>query len=146
MVAVSEILGLDPQESEFTVVYDAIPTSHQEIAILSRSMMQILSELASYIEVPEKHIAEKRVEPTRRYETAKGISLRPLIQVHSRGDTAVASKPDDAFAAVKYHKYWFWVDDTDLLSKKIISFLLTLFSIAETGGQGGGPIVTIPAG
>jgi len=146
IVAVRKLLGLDPRASKFKVVYDAIAANDTEIAILSRSMMQILIDLASYIDVPEKHIAEKRVSPTRTFEAVEDIAVRPLIQIHSRASLPVASKPDDAFAAVKYHHYWFWIDDRDLLSKQIMSFLLVIFSLAETGGAGKGPIVTVPAG
>jgi hypothetical protein len=146
IAAVRKLLNLNPQASKFKIVYDAVAANDQEIAILSRSMMQILIDLGSLIDVPEKHIAEKRVSPTRTCETVGGISARHLISVHSRASAPVASKPGDAFAAVKYHNYWFWIDDTDLLSKQVMTFLLVIFSLAETGGAGKGPIVTVPAG
>jgi hypothetical protein len=55
-------------------------------------------------------------------------------------------KDADAFVAVPHHGYWYWIDDRDLPSKRMFSFLMFIFTLAETGGKEGGPIVTIPAG
>ena len=55
-------------------------------------------------------------------------------------------KPSDAFAAIHYHNYWFWIDDRDFQSKSLFSFLYFLVSLTETGGKEGAPIVTIPIG
>lgn len=140
-VAARKMLGLDPQAQEFSVVYAAIPRDDREVAILSRSILDIIIDLASFIDVPEAHVAEKRVTPTIQEEAGPGGSVSPLIQIHSSRD-----KPGDAFAAVPYRGYWFWIDDRDLPSKRIFSFLMFMFTLVETGGKEGAPIVTIPAG
>jgi len=41
--------------------------------------------------------------------------------------------PADAYAAVPYKGYWYWIDDTDIASKRTFTFLMILFSLAETG-------------
>jgi hypothetical protein len=56
------------------------------------------------------------------------------------------SKPDDALVAVPYRGYWFWIDDRDMPSKAMFSFLMFIFTLTETGGKDSTPIVTIPAG
>ena len=61
---VRKMLGLDPQAREFRVVYGSIASDDKEIAILSRSVLQVILNLASCIEVPETHVAEKRVIPS----------------------------------------------------------------------------------
>jgi hypothetical protein len=48
--------------------------------------------------------------------------------------------------AVKYEDRWFWIDKGDFRSKQIFTFLMILFSLTETGGKEGLPLVTIPAG
>ena len=58
---------------------------------------------------------------------------------------SVAARPHDAFTAVRYRGYWFAVDDQDLSSKHVFTFLMFLFTLVETGGKEGAPIVTIPA-
>ena len=139
--AVRNILGLDPKVDEYRVSYGSFASSNREIAILSRSVMKIMIDLASTIEVPAEHVAEKRVNPTFRDKTAEGRPVAPLIRIHSSAD-----KPLDAFAAVPYHDRWFWIDDKDHMSKNVFSSMVFIFLLTETGTEQGAPIVTIPAG
>ena len=138
---VRKTLGLDPAAGEFRVAYGSIAKDDKEIAILSRSMLEILIDLASNIEVPAVHVGEKRVNPTMSEDTVQGAPVPPLIMIHSS-----AEKPADAFIAVPYRDYWFWIDDRDLRSKLLFSFLMFVFSLTETGGKEGAPIITVPAG
>ena len=54
-------------------------------------------------------------------------------------------RPGDAFVAVRYRGHWFIIDDHNIPSKRLFSFLMFLFTLVETGGKEGAPIVTIPA-
>jgi hypothetical protein len=134
-----KIIGLDPQAREFKVVYGVVSANDKEIAILSRSMLQVIIDMASYIEVPETHVAQKRVNPGLKDESAGGVPVPPLIRTHSSSE-----RPDDAFVAVPYRNHWFWIDDKDLRSKGLFSFLTFVFTLTETGGKEGAPVVTIP--
>jgi hypothetical protein len=136
-----KILGLNPGLQEFKVFYGAVPQDDQEIAILSRSMIEILQELASYIDVPETHVAEQRAAPNLVDDTEIAGDIPPLICVRSDSE-----KPADAFVAVQYRDHWFWIDDRDFTSKKMFSFLMFLFSLAETGTPQQAPVLTIPTG
>jgi len=49
--------------------------------------------------------------------------------------------PTDAFAALPYRNEWFWVDDTDLLSKRALSFMTIVFAISEPDGSRDAPTV-----
>lgn len=138
---VRRILGLDPHERVFKVVYGSLPASDKEIAILSRSMLEIIIDVASYIEVPSVHVAEKRVNPTFKDEPVRGVPVTPLIRVNS-----APQKPTDAFVSIRYSGHWFWIDGKDLPSKQIFSFLMFVFTLTETGVKERAPIVTIPAG
>jgi hypothetical protein len=134
-----KIIGVDPQATEFKVVYGAVALGDKEVAILGRSMLQIMIDLASYIEVPEAHVLDKRVAPTFKDEAAAGTSITPLIRVHSSRE-----KPTDAFASIPYQDFWFWIDNRDLPSKLVFSFQMFMFALTETGGKVGAPMVTIP--
>jgi len=46
---------------------------------------------------------------------------------------------------VPFKGYWYWIDDTDIASKRIFTFLMILFSLAETGQSTAAPVVTIPS-
>ncbi len=138
---VRKTLGLDPSASEVRVSYGSVAKDDKELALLTRSMLEIIIDLASYIDVPPLHVVEKRVNPTMPEETVQGVSVSPLIRIHSSSE-----KPGDAFIAVPYRGHWFWIDDRDLRSKTLFSFMMFIFSLTETGGKEGAPIITVPAG
>ena len=136
---IRRILGLKEDASEFRVVYGSMPADDEEIALLTRSIIEILGDISSTIEVPAEHVAEKRVPPTMEPEGdgIKGTMIRILYS---------DEKPGDAFAAVPYRDCWFWIDDRDYRSKKLFSFLMFVMTLTETGGKEGAPVVTISAG
>jgi hypothetical protein len=139
-VEVRRILGVDPQADDLHVVYGAVPKDDKEIAILTRSILEVLVDLSADIEVPATDVQEKRVWPTFA-ETVGGEKIIPLIRIQNS-----PGKPGDAFVSVSYRDSYFWIDDRDLMSKKIFSFLMFVFTLVETGEKGAAPIVTIPTG
>jgi hypothetical protein len=139
---VRKTLGLDPTASDIRVVYGSVAKDDKELALLTRSVMEIIIDLGSYIDVPSEHVQEKRVNPTMPEETANGVPVPPLIRIYSSTE-----KPSDAFISVPYRNYWYWIDDRDLRSKSLFSFMMFIFSLTETGGaKEGAPIITVPTG
>ena len=136
---VRRMLGLKENAGEFRVVYGSSSSGDKEIALLTRSIIEILSDISSTVEVPADHVAEKRVPPTVEPE---GEGIRgPMMRI-----LCSREKPGDDFAAVPYRDRWFWIDDRDYRSKKLFSFLMFVMTLTETGGKEGAPIVTISAG
>ncbi|HWT81817.1 MAG TPA: hypothetical protein VN648_23750 [Candidatus Methylomirabilis sp.] len=140
VLAVRQMLGLDPRAREFRVVYGSVAANDKELAILSRSILEILIELSSFISVPEAHVAENRVRPTAEPEMGPGGPVPPLIRINSSSE-----RPANSFVSVPYRDYWFWIDDRDIPSKRLFTFLMFVFTLVETGGKEGAPVVTIPA-
>jgi hypothetical protein len=138
---VRQLLGVDPKAEEFSVVYGSLASHDKEIAILTRSMLDILIDLASYIDVPAASAMERRTFPTPAAEVVNGAPLPPLIKISSS-----PQNPSDAFAAVPYRQDWYWIDDKDLPSKRLFSFIMFLFTLTETGDKQGAPIITVPVG
>ena len=136
---VRKLLRLDPQAKEFNVLYGSIPKDDKEIAILTRSLLQVIVDISAGIEVPAAHVEQKRVGPTYVEEAVKDGRILPLVRIHSS-----SKKPDDAFVSIPYRDSHFWIDDRDLMSKKIFSFLMFVFTLVETGEKGTAPIVTVP--
>jgi len=132
---VREILGLDPNAETLRVAYGAVPSKRDELAMLSRSMLQILVELGGCVDVPAEHLAAGRAAPA-----SEPIAGPLFARIHS-GPTA----PADAAAAVPYKGHWFWIDDGDFPSKRTLSILMMFFSLTETGSRDG-PVVTVQAG
>jgi hypothetical protein len=135
-----KMLGLNPKAREFRVVYGSIASDDKEIAILTRSVLQVILNLASCIEVPEIHVSEKRVIQSLAENTASGSPVPPIMRIRSS-----SQKPEDAFVAVPYRNHWFWIDDKELGSKGLFSFLMFILNLVDTGVKEGAPVVTIPA-
>jgi hypothetical protein len=133
------LLGINPDAEELTVIYGSTSTRDDEVAMLTRSIMDIIIQMSSQIDVPPQHVADKRT-----YATAPEIGqgegqVQPFIRV-----LASKEKPDDAFVSIRNRDYWFWVDDRDRASKARFTFLMVLFSLVETGQATQAPLVTIP--
>jgi hypothetical protein len=137
---VDRILGLPPGQREATVSYGFLPSSDTDIALLTRSMLQIIIELATQVDVPEHHVREGRTMGSLPVAEVGG---KPLIAIHHSRE-----KPQDGetLVAVNYRDYWYWIDDRDFHSKRTFTFLMVLMSLSETGGNEGLPLITIPAG
>jgi hypothetical protein len=140
ILAVRQLLGLDPTAQDIRVVYGSVAANDKELAILSRSILEILVDLSSFIKVPEADVLERRVGPTHEDEVGSEGPIPPLIRIGS-----AAERPGDTFAAVRYRGLWFAIDDRDIPSKRLFTFLMFVFTLVETGGKEGAPIVTIPA-
>jgi hypothetical protein len=136
---IRELLGLDAAAREFSVVYGSFPERDTEIAILTRSILQVMVDFASYIDVPAVDIAEGRVYRPQR--TAGQERMFPPLLAIRNGSTP----PEDAYAAVRYRDRWFWIDDRDQQSKHALSFLMLMFSLTEGTSAQAAPVVTIPA-
>jgi hypothetical protein len=135
-----DALGLNPDKDEFLLVFGSLHRNRDQIALLTRSLQEILTELSAGVEVTERELAEGRATPIPPPDTATGLRNAPLIRIRSGSEF-----PADAFAAVRYRDRWFWIDDRDLDSKRLMMFLMVFSSLAETGTAPQIPLITIPA-
>jgi hypothetical protein len=135
----AKILGLDHSTREYQVVYGTVVNSDKEIALLTRSIYEILTDIASYISVPDAHVVDRRVRPTPDEDFGPDGPIAPLIRI-----TSSSERPADAFVAVPYSGYWFSIDNKDLSSKQMFSSIMFLFTFVETGSKEAAPILTIP--
>lgn len=140
METVKRLLGLNLEKTEFSVTYGAAPDRDDVIALHTRSGFQILYELATFVEVPEQHERERRAYPHLPTPPEGQDTLPPLIRIVSD-----VNKPTDAFAKVYYNDRWYWIENRDLPSKALFSFLLVMLTLAESGQKAPSPFVTIQA-
>ena len=61
-----------------------------------------------------------------------------LSRIHS-----ARTKPVDAAVSVKYRSAWFYIDDSDLESKRVFALMTLLFSLADTSTRENLPLITI---
>jgi hypothetical protein len=133
---VKDALGLDPKRDEFRLVFGSARRP-DEIALNTRSIQQILAELATGVDAPEQDLLDGRV--TARERTVADDTAA-LMHIRSGGE-----QPADAFATVRYRNHWFWIDDRDLTSKRTFLFLTMFMSLTESGALPQIPVLTIPA-
>lgn len=109
--------------------------------MITRSMLQIMLELAAGVEVPASDVADGRAAPgsvSHQVEETQGPATLEIV--------SGSSLPREAYVAVPYLGRWFWIANTDIRSKYAFGFVMLLFSIADTGVRGSAPVVTVPAG
>ncbi len=130
------LLGIEPGADEYVVTYGMRGGGGRDIDMTTRSPMQMLGEFASAVAIPEAHVADGSAYPM----AAPAAGEQPPIRIRSG-----ASPPEDPFTAVRYGRYWYWIERTDLESKRAFSFLIGVFNFMETGKAEALPLVTIPA-
>ena len=110
-----------------------------ELAVNSRSMLQIMGAFASYLDVPEAHLKDHSAMPCLRERLDRRAVRRRC------GFTAARREPTAAFAAVHYRDHWFWVDNGDWQTKRALTAVMFFFTLADTGSNEKLPLITIPA-
>jgi len=133
------LLRLDPDATEFALVFGGTAANEKEVAVITRSLLHIMTTIAAQVEVPPDDVTQGRATPGLT-SSAGAEQIRGFVRVHSS-----TSKPSDAFVAVPYRNLWFWIDDRDLKSKRALAFMLMLFTLADTGEKENLPLITIPA-
>jgi len=133
-----ELLGLTGDATDFEISYGLFPRNANQVALVTRSMMEIMLQLGFGIDVPPADVASGRVLPGK--WQAGDAEGKPLVHIRSGPDV-----PAETYAAVRYKGSWYWIDETDLASKRTFTFLMILFSLAETGQSVAAPVVTVPS-
>jgi hypothetical protein len=133
------LLRLDPDATSFKLVFGATSSSDKEVAVQTRSILHLMQTMASQVQVPPEHLSQGRVTPG--WESVPDAAeAQRFIRIESS-----TRKPSDAFVTVNYRGHWFWIDDSDLRTKRAFAFMMLLFTLADTGEKENLPLVTIPA-
>ena len=136
------LLDLDPTVREYVLVNAPEPGSRREIAVQTYSLLQILATVAVRVNIPEEDVVSRCALPgvSDTSGDASGEGLLSGIAVQSG-----ATQPEAAFVAVKCRDHWFWVDDHDIATKQVFSFLMLAFTLIDDSSQSLPVQVTIPA-
>ena len=135
---VRRLLKMPPDLQKFTLTYSPVRGADNELAVSSRSMLQIMIAFASYLDVPQEHLNAHVALPS--FENSNPETVQDVVRIYSG-----KSKPSNAFASVFYRDYWFWIDDGDWKTKRALTAVMFFFTLAETGEAEKLPLITIPA-
>ncbi len=137
---VKRILHLTGTGRSHPVRYGGWSGKGDEIAIATRSMLQVMMELGIFAQVPEADIVGGKATVGAGSSALPG-GEHPLVLNIQSGP----SPPSEAFAAIEYKGRWFWISENDIRSKSIFTGVMLLFSISDVGVRTPSPVVTIPA-
>jgi hypothetical protein len=133
------LLALPADRETFEVVYTLAVAGPGQIAIRTRSLVEVLGQLAADIDVPADDLAAGRTYPTPVREAA-AAGFPHIVVRHGR------LEPKDAFVELDYDGDWFWIANDDLTTKRVFSFVMLLLSLSESSRPGQPPLIAIPAG
>jgi len=128
-------MGMPVTATDTEVVYGRTPEPGQ-VAMVTRSVLGVMSQIAIQISVPADDITRHRTLPT---VGNVGMERRPVVVVHC-GHT----KPPVTFTSARYGDNTFWIEDDDFDSKLAFTVLQVLLALSRSSG-GPGPLVSVPA-
>lgn len=135
---IRRLLKLPAEEQKFTLTYAPVRVAPDQLAVNSRSMLQIMQAFASYIDVPPAHHEDRSSAPALGNSTAGDRSAG--VRIHSG-----TNKPAEAFVAVRYRDHWFWINDNDWKTKRALTAVMFFFTLTDTAANENLPLITIPA-
>ncbi len=127
-----ELLQLDQEIHVFDIEYGVILERNDQIVVQTHSILEMMSNISWYIDVPEIHVDEGRTLPTFNPENADLIRI-----LYSQ------TKPDNAYLSIQYRDHWYYIDDRDVRSKNTFTLMQILFSMAKEGSRAVSPLISI---
>jgi len=133
---VRRLLHLSEERQKFVLKYSPARGEEDELAVNSRSLLQIMAAFSSYMDVPEEHLKDHSAVPS---VENSGENRESRIHIRSGKE-----KPEHAYTVVHYRDYWFWIDDSNWQAKRALMAVMFFFTLSETGGSNRLPVITIP--
>lgn len=131
------LLGLPEKVETLNVVSGTVAQRSDQLPMVTRSVLAILSDLGGEIDVPATDVADGATKPS---VALVGGETRPTIVVH-----AAARAPRNCYVTIGYRSTAFWIDDADFDSKYALTIVQELMALAETPDTTRTPVVTVPA-
>lgn len=131
-----EVLGLEETPNAYPIGFGSIAGNGQTIMLQTFSLAQMLAAVAARLDAPGEDIANHKAIPGRNTGNSGPFDR---IMVHSS-----PTKPPNAFVSVEYRGNWFWVDDHDLVTKRVFSFIMLAFTLMDKGEQDSQLQLTVP--
>lgn len=149
------LLNLEPGRPRYEIVVAPwlvpdplqVPSPPSGVLQVSvRSTSQVYFYLANGVEVPPEHLEAGLVRlpigPDGHPFDGRAITEGLFIVHACRGH----KPPPNAFIAIKYRDYWYYIDDRDQPTKSTLSLVLSLSRLDFARQQPGGPFLTLPVG
>jgi len=136
-----ELIGIS-NRNRFRITDRATNIRDDEISIQTRSVMAMMEFMARGVQVPREHLEQGRVIDYG-LQDSEGEVAEGLIPFRMRSSMQL---PDNVFAAVRHQGYWYYIDHSDITSKRALSLIIVLFRLQAPTPAGAAPILTLPTG
>lgn len=135
----NKLLNLPQENRKYRIGNGTHKSDSISLALATRSMIEILSSISASVEVPAEHADAGITFQTPYLKLPDGSLEKPFIRIQSSKEP-----PANAFLAVQYLGYWFYIDLRDYPSKQSFSQILILSSLSEVSDMKTTPVITIP--
>jgi len=127
---------------QYQVGYGVCFTDSGALNVVTRSMTDILFYVSQAVDVPAIHREKKLITITRRADGTPfdwGQLHRSQIKIRSSKE-----EPENAYIAVQYRDFWFYLEDSDLDSKSTFLLLEILGDLQAGTTPSVAPVLTLP--
>ncbi len=141
----AKLMGLEKNIDEKYVLNVVVGFDEKgNIGFLPRSLLSCMRYLSKGVIIPQKDIEAKKVS----FMTSKDYRKKDLKKIIEELMVIYSSdkRPKQAYVAIKYRDFWFYIADDDLHSKKTFMLLLELYNLQSGRGPEKSPILTLPIG
>jgi hypothetical protein len=135
---IRRLLKLPEGQQKLVLTYSPMRGADNELAVNSRSLLQIMGAFSTYMDVPEAHVKDQSAVPT--IANNDTDTKKTAVKIHSG-----RIKPLDTYASVFYRGHWFWIENSDWRTKRALTAVMFFFTLADTGSPDKLPLITIPA-
>lgn len=122
------VLGQSPGALDPSVIW-------VELGLRGRSMLEIMQVASKAVKVPEK----ETVQSTANINLSTNVAEWFVIKTSN-------SAPADNSLSIKYRGHWYYIDETDMQSRKTFAMLTALFAVVGGTVPGAHPVLTLPVG
>lgn len=138
----AELLNLNPDSRTYRIRLGLDQGGDQDIVISTRSILAAMFFVGQSIEF------SNAMRETGTIHVNYDLHGRPfdwqlvhddLIQIKMSD-----SRPRGAYAAVRYHDNWYYIENTDIDSKETLTMLGMVFTLSAGGDSSQSPVLTIP--
>jgi len=145
---------IDPQARSLKITTDQLApyqntADSPSLSVLdleTRSLLQVLFFVSHGIDVPSEHVRDGRVPMTCNPDGTP-FDWRQIMTGLFRVQSIKSKKrPENAYVAVFYEGYWYYIDDRDRDTKATFALLIEVSRLELQSSESNAPLLTLPLG
>jgi len=115
-----------------------------EVGIMPRSVLSCMYYLSLRVDLPKEH--EVKDMGVSSFSASAGEFQDPCFMHDLMHIRHSRSQPKHAYISTYYKGYWFYIDESDITSKRSFLLLMSLYNLQAGTPKSRMPVLTIPVG